>query len=108
VPRPKKPIYLSPLERTNRERARIASRLDGFNPKDNEVWTALANRFGTRINKKNLVKIASILAAKVNIRLDRDAKRRKTVLLKWFTENWVSLSPFLDYLVYDDSEGRFY
>jgi hypothetical protein len=106
-PRPQKPIYLSRLERTNPERARIATRLNGFNPKDNAAWTALGHRFGTRITKQALLKIAGILAVKANVPLDRDAKPRKTVLLKWFLENWASLSPFLDYLVYDVPEDQF-
>jgi hypothetical protein len=40
------------------------------------------------------------------VHLDRDAKRRKSVLLKWFEENWNAIYPFLDYVVLEETQGR--
>jgi hypothetical protein len=84
---------------TNPEKRRIASRLSGFNPKDAGVWRELSRRFGTNVNQPELVSIATVLAQSANIKLDRDAKRRKAVLIKWFEENWTEIAPFLDYVV---------
>jgi hypothetical protein len=85
------------------EKSRIATRLDGFNPKDNDVWRAITGKFGATLKQPELLSIARILSANANIKLDRDAKRRKSVLVKWFEENWSSISPFLEYVVLEDT-----
>jgi hypothetical protein len=93
-----------PLPREdNQEKQRIAQRLQGFNSKDNPAWKAIAQRFGPAIKQGELLSIATVLAENANIRLDRDAKRRKSVLLKWFEENWTAVSPFIDYVVLEDT-----
>jgi hypothetical protein len=38
------------------------------------------------------------------MKLDHDAKRRKTVLIKWFEENWTAIAPFLDYIVLEGNQ----
>ncbi|KAK8834742.1 hypothetical protein M9Y10_011163 [Tritrichomonas musculus] len=86
----------------NREKERITNRLNGFNPKDNTAWREITNRFGNNIKQPELLSIATVLANNANIKLDRDAKRRKSVLIKWFEENWKAILPFLDYVVLED------
>jgi hypothetical protein len=83
----------------NPEKKRIASRLDGFSPKETPAWREITRRFGPNIKQPELVSIASVLAQGTNIRLDRDAKRRKAVLIKWFEENWAAIAPSLDCVV---------
>ena len=85
------------------EKMRIAYRLAGFNPKDNPVTQEITRRFGPNIKHGELVGIAQAIADKAQIKLDRDAKRRKNVLIKWFAENWDIISPFLDYIVLEDN-----
>jgi hypothetical protein len=87
----------------NAEKQRIASRLQGFNPKDNPAWSAITQKFGANIKQPELLSIATVLATNANIRLDRDAKRRKSVLLKWFEENWGAIAPFIDFVVLEES-----
>lgn len=87
----------------NKEKERIADRLNGFNPKDNIAWREITNRFGNNIKQPELLSIAQVLASSANIKLDRDAKRRKTVLIKWFLENWSAIQPFLDFVVLEDA-----
>ena len=72
----------------NKEKERIQSRLGNFNPKDNHVWRTITQRFGANIKQPELLSIAQVLASGANVKLDRDAKRRKGVLIKWFEENW--------------------
>lgn len=91
-----------PMEQ-NKEKERIANRLMGFNPKDNSVWREISTRFGANIKQPELLSIAQVLASSANIKLDRDAKRRKSVLIKWFEENWGQIQPYLDYVVLEDS-----
>jgi hypothetical protein len=87
----------------NRDKARITSRLGAFNAKDTFVWREITRRFGSNVKQPELVSIATVLAQSTSIKLDRDAKRRKSVLIMWFQENWASVSPFLDYVVLESS-----
>ena len=90
----------------NTEKKRISGRLSGFNPKESPVWKEITKRFGVNIKQPELVSIASVLAGSANIKLDRDAKRRKTVLIKWFDENYAAISPFLDYVVLQEPNSK--
>ena len=87
----------------NREKERIAGRLQGFNPKDNPAWHQITQKFGANIKQPELLSIAEVLAKNACIKLDREAKRRKSVLIKWFSENWDKIKPFLDYVVLEDA-----
>ena len=86
------------------EKQRIAMRMNGFDLKENHIWDELSKRFGANIKRGELTNIAKVLADAANIKLDRDAKRRKSVLLKWFDEHWETISPLLDYIVLSDTE----
>lgn len=88
-----------------REKDRISQRLGNFNPKDNEVWRFLTLRFGQNIKQQELLSIADVLSKNAGIKLDRDAKRRKSVLIKWFEENWQQIKPYINYVVLDDGEN---
>ena len=98
-PQPTLPIQ------TNDEKIRIAYRLQGFNPKDNHVIQEITRRFGSNLKQGELVGIAQVIADKAQIKLDRDAKRRKNVLLKWFSENWNTIITFIDYIVLEDNNN---
>lgn len=95
-------LLVPPSRETLDERTRIAKRLFGFNPKDNYVIKEIAKRFGGAIKQGELIGIASAIAEKANLKLDRDAKRRKNVLIRWFDENWETVGPLLDYVVLED------
>jgi hypothetical protein len=89
----------------SKEKDRIARRLGGSNAKDSPVWKAITQRFGSNIKQPELLSMAQVLAAQANVRLDRDAKRRKSVLIKWFEENWTAVEPFLQYVVLEDTHA---
>lgn len=86
------------------EKQRIAIRMNGFDYKENHVWDEIVKRFGSNIKRGELTNIAQLLADTAGIKLDRDAKRRKSVLLKWFDEHWEKVLPLLDYVVLSDNE----
>jgi hypothetical protein len=88
---------------SNKEKERIAERLGGFNSKDNVVWKEITHRFGSNLKQPELLSIAHVLASHAGLKLDRDAKRRKSVLVKWFDEHWSQLCPYLDYVVLEDA-----
>jgi hypothetical protein len=93
------PYVSDPGVTATQERRRIADRLSGFDHRDNNVWKSLSQRFGTNVKQAELLSIALVLAERAGINLDRDAKRRKSVLVKWFDENWGAIEPYLDYVV---------
>jgi hypothetical protein len=48
--------------------------------------------------------MANILALDKLIKLDRDARQTKTSLSKWFNELWTIIQPFLDHIVFEDTQ----
>ena len=90
----------------NPEKFRIAVRLAGFNPKDNFVTKEITRRFGANLKQGELINIAQVIAENAQIKLDRDARRRKNVLLRWFEEHWVQITPYLDYIVLEDDKDE--
>jgi hypothetical protein len=92
-----------PAQKGSREKERISGRLGDFNPKDSPVWREITRRFGKNLKQPELLSMANVLASNAGIKLDRDARRRKTVLLKWFDENWTVIQPYLDYVVFENN-----
>jgi hypothetical protein len=51
------------------------------------AWLRLKRHYEPKLIHEELVSIGSFLAERLDIRLDRDARRRKIVMIKWFEEN---------------------
>lgn len=83
------------------EKIRIQKRIQGFKWRDSRVWEFLTARFGHKLTQDELVSIADLICRQTQLRLDRDARRRKVVLLKWFEENWTIVQPLLHIIVLD-------
>jgi hypothetical protein len=83
------------------ERERVKRRVDGFNWKSSLVWAHLSCLYGPQLNQDELVSIGELVAQTLQIKLDRDARRRKPVMIKWFEENWLSIQPLLFHVVLD-------
>lgn len=81
------------------ERSRISERISGFDPKNNIAWRTLTDRLGSNLTQRELLSIAKLVSQEANIKLDRDAQRRKIVLIKWFVENWEFVEPRLSDIV---------
>ncbi len=56
---------------------------------------------GTKIKQNELLSIAQCVSEKTSVELDREAKRRKSVLLKWFDDNWDQILPTLQFVRMD-------
>jgi hypothetical protein len=84
---------------TSRELERIEERIRGFNWKRSWVWIHLTSVYGPKLTQEELVSLADLIASALHIKLDRDARRRKTVMIKWFEENWLRIRPILPYMV---------
>jgi hypothetical protein len=77
------------------EAIRVASRLGRFEWKTSHVWAEIKDHFGRSISLADLKDLTKYLGEDAGLAPDRDAKRRKSVLVKWLDENWSHLSPFL-------------
>jgi hypothetical protein len=62
---------------------------------------AVTRTYGSRLVHEELVSIAVLVADRLNITVDIDARRRKVVMFKWFEENWASIEPLLHDIVLD-------
>jgi hypothetical protein len=78
------------------EKLRISKRVENWSVDRSQVWKKLQEIFGEKIQLNALLCVASQLSEQAGVILDRDAKRRKNILVKWFEEHWESLSPHLD------------
>lgn len=77
------------------ELLRVNQLVQGFNANKSNAWIYLKSNYGDKITHNELIHIAKIVSVYTGIRVSRDAKRRKVVLLKWFDENWHAIKPVL-------------
>jgi hypothetical protein len=84
------------------ERERIQRRVEGFNWKKSTAWLQLSSMYGPKLNQDELISIAELCAHNLQIKLDRDARRRKIVIIKWFTDHWRKIHPLLHLIVLAD------
>ncbi|OHS96568.1 hypothetical protein TRFO_37278 [Tritrichomonas foetus] len=98
---------LDPAKTANElERKRVDSRLKGFSVRESAAWKEICKRFGPNLNQTELLSLAEVIAKQANLKVDREAKRRKEVLIKWYEENLTEVMEYLPYVVLQDSEGR--
>jgi hypothetical protein len=57
--------------------------------------------YGPCLLQEELVSIAELVSQHLEIPLDRDARRRKAVMVKWFQENWEVIEPLLRLVMLD-------
>jgi hypothetical protein len=76
--------------------AQVAMILKDFDFQSCEAWKHLKCQFGDGIRHKELSSIASVLSSEFEIQgPSRDAQRSFPVLIKWFSDNWNEVEPFL-------------
>lgn len=90
------------------ERHRIDERIRNFEYERSEAWAELRRRGWDQLSQSELLSIAQILGKKLGIELDREAKRRKSILVKWFDENLTALRSRMGNitLVFEDLDER--
>lgn len=91
---------------TEIERRRVDKRLKGFVVKESRAWKQICQHYGSNLNQVELLSIAEVLGYALHIRVDREAKRRKEVLIKWFEENIEAIEPMLDRIIPEDKNGK--
>lgn len=81
------------------ELERVRRRMGEFVWQDSYAWQMLSAYYGKKINLSELITIAEVLTTVSPLRIDRDARRRKAVMVKWFDENWMQIQPLLPMIV---------
>ena len=84
---------------TEIEREKVEKRLNGFCSKNSKAWETIMKYFGENLNQMELNSIAEVLSDLLSINLDREAKRRREVLIKWFDENFEKIEPYLKLII---------
>ena len=70
----------------------------GNNRKDNDPYKfpvvgELEKIYGRKLKQTELQALGVQLASKTGLKLERDTKRSKPLLLQWFYKNWTTLKP---------------
>jgi hypothetical protein len=90
----------------NADRKRVEARLMGFDSSRSAAWQRICARFGDSLSQSELLSLAEVISSEVGLKVDREAKRRKEVLIKWFDENYPAIEDLLDRLRLEDANGR--
>jgi hypothetical protein len=85
----------------------IPMQLKGFRYKSSRAWRELSLRFGTDLTAIELLSIAEVVAFNLSLTVDRKAKRKKSLLVKWFDDNLKEVIPFLNHMRLIDTQGEF-
>ena len=80
--------------------------MNGFSLKDSIAWQEICKRYGPNLNQSELLSMAEIIGQEAGIKVDREAKRRKEVLIKWYEENLEVVLKMLPYFKLVDSNGN--
>lgn len=89
---PKNKIHQS---QSVRDFKKLQRRIKENGEKFNFVGEYLDRYFGTHVNALILNSLAKIIMEKHGLQLDRLAKRNRSALLCWFSENWDLVQPVL-------------
>ena len=87
------------------EAERVSRRLGNFDPKTSITGKKLEEMFPGATHKE-LRAAALILGQKINTKVDRDAKRNKGVLIKWYDDHWSEITTKINYFYFVDEDGH--
>lgn len=93
-------------EQALQEQAMTNNRIRRCGPKLNIVNKYFEDRFGPKLNFKDLKYIADQVVKRIPLHVDRISKRNKTAMQCWFTEQWNLIKPILDNMVITISEPQ--
>jgi hypothetical protein len=84
----------------------VPMQLKGFRYKSSRAWRELSLRFGTDLTASELLSVAEVVAFNLSLTVDRKAKRKKSLLVKWFDDNLKDVIPFLNHVRLIDNQGK--
>jgi hypothetical protein len=80
------------------ERRLIDDRIRNFDVNHSKPFVFFQERGWGDLKFPELKSICEVLSQKGRVPMDREAKRRKSVLFKWLEDNWVQLRPLVEEL----------
>ena len=80
---------------TGKEAEKVIKRLNGFNSEGCNAKSQLDLLFSSSTTHQELLSIAEVLCLHTGLKLTRLDKRNKSVLIKWYQDNWNTVAPFL-------------
>jgi hypothetical protein len=86
-------------EYQQQERKNLKEILTGFKMNTSAPFIYFTDRGWANLTVPELVSIAELFANEAGIPIDRESKRRKEVLFKWFSDNWDQCEPVANDLV---------
>ena len=69
--------------------------LRNFDPENSQAVKKLTERFGRR-TQSELLSLAQIISEHTEIKLYRESKRRRNLLLAWYEQNFDTIWPFIE------------
>ena len=94
--------------KSSSDKKKVQQILKGFDPNISEAVMYLKTKYGD-LKQYEYLQIAEYCTEKIpSLTLDRESKRRKEVLLKWFDENFSILKPVLDDIVVENEDHNFF
>ena len=81
--------------------------LSNFDPENSRAVKKLTERFGER-TQAELLSLALVVSAHTGIKLYRESKRRRNLLLAWYEQNFDVIWPFIEkeVIVQDQDENE--
>ena len=103
---PKTPIHLS--RKLNTEKTIAKNLLDGFVAKGSRGEIIIEQILGAKINQISLtalIQIARVISELSDVKFPRNYKRKKDLIVKWFTDNGDVIHSYTKYIqiVYAES-----
>ena len=90
---------------TTHDKASVQKALGSFSKEcAKHTQKRIQDLLGQRLTCPELLSVAQIISRKTSLQLNRECKRRKIVLLKWFDENWDRISPIIANLKLETTE----
>jgi len=86
----------NPGQQNAQGKALTAARLRGFVGSESAAWGFIKSFFGPHVTTEQLRRIAEICEHHLDLHLDREALRLRSVLVKWFAENLEAIQPFVE------------
>jgi hypothetical protein len=82
-----------------RDQSEAVERLGSFVPEESRVWQLLQARFGSKLTMPMLEAITTMVSKRSGATPDRQARRRKGIMVKWLQEQIQCLESLLPRMI---------
>lgn len=94
-----------PKTKNHREKERIDKVLNGKDYEQSLAGRELLRLYG-KFSAKELLSVATLVSEATRITINRNEKRSRSVLIKWFNDHWDVIQPHVEKLRFLDSDKK--